>query len=147
MGRRRRLERVREGYGEAAWRRRGSECIRRRRWLYAMRKVEKPWKRRLEAVSIISGRMKWKDEMLDTGVWTHLAPAPIHAGHLQAVAPLGGFPTAAPQAIMQDRAAGVVGNAQVDIRVMQQLKWLEKMVYVCTFLLFMLFSRSSWVFV
>jgi hypothetical protein len=56
--------------------------------------------------------------MLDTGVRTHLALAPIHAGHLQAVAPLGGFPTAAPQAIMQDRAAGVVGNAQVDIRVM-----------------------------
>nr|ABB47402.1 hypothetical protein LOC_Os10g23280 [Oryza sativa Japonica Group] len=106
MERRRRLERVSEGYGEAAWRRRGSERIRGRRRLYAMRKIGG------------CQYYQWKDEMLDTGVRTHLALAPIHAGHLQAVAPLGGFPTAAPQAIMQDRAAGVVGNAQVDIRVM-----------------------------
>uniref|UniRef100_A0A0E0JJE0 Uncharacterized protein n=1 Tax=Oryza punctata TaxID=4537 RepID=A0A0E0JJE0_ORYPU len=74
--------------------------------------------------------------MLDIGVQTPHAPAAIHVVPLQAVAAPGGFPTAPPLAIMQEgsQAARVIGNAQVDNRVMQQLKWLEKMVYVCIFL-------------
>jgi hypothetical protein len=59
--------------------------------------------------------------MVDTGVQTPHAPTPIHAVPLMTVAPPGGFPTAAPLAIMQEgsQAAGVVGNAQVGNRVMQ----------------------------
>nr|BAD19473.1 hypothetical protein [Oryza sativa Japonica Group]BAD19583.1 hypothetical protein [Oryza sativa Japonica Group] len=78
---------------------------------------------------------QWEDEMVDTGVQTPHAPAPIHTVPLQAVAPPGGFPTT-PLPIRQDQATGV------DIRVMQQLKWLEKMVYVCIFLtLYAIFKK------
>uniref|UniRef100_A0A0E0JIQ3 Uncharacterized protein n=1 Tax=Oryza punctata TaxID=4537 RepID=A0A0E0JIQ3_ORYPU len=79
---------------------------------------------------------QWDDEMLDIGVQTPHAPAAIHVVPLQAVVAPGGFPTAPPLAIMQEgsQAARVIGNAQVDNRVMQQLKWHEKMVYVCIFL-------------
>ena len=77
--------------------------------------------------------------MEDTEVQTPTAPAPIHAVPLQALAAPGAFPTASPLAIIQEgsQAAGVVGNAQVDNAhntVLQQLRWIEKMVYVCMFL-------------
>jgi hypothetical protein len=76
-----------------------------------------------------------EDEMVDTEVQTPTAPAPIHAVLLQAVAPTIGFPTVGPLAIMQESSlvAGVVGNALVDNRVLQQPRWFEKMVYVCMF--------------
>ena len=73
--------------------------------------------------------------MEDTEVQTPAAPAP-----LQAVAQPGCFPTTAPLAIIQEgsQVVGVVGNAQVENRidngVLQQLRWIEKMVYVCIFL-------------
>uniref|UniRef100_A0A0D9VFE6 Uncharacterized protein n=1 Tax=Leersia perrieri TaxID=77586 RepID=A0A0D9VFE6_9ORYZ len=75
--------------------------------------------------------------MADNGFESSNAPA-IHAVPIKVVAP-----SAPPMAMMQENplasappmaAAGVVGNAQVDNRVMQQPKWLEKMVYVCIIL-------------
>ena len=78
--------------------------------------------------------------MEDTEVQTPTTHAPLQAVPLQAVAPPGGFPTTAPLAIIQEgsQAIGVVGNAQVenmiDNGVLQQLRWIEKMVYVCIFL-------------
>ena len=78
--------------------------------------------------------------MEDTKVQTPTTPTPLQVVPLQAVAPPGGFPTAAPLAIIQEgsHAAGVVGNAQVenriDNRILQQLRWIEKMVYVYIFL-------------
>ncbi|EEE53015.1 hypothetical protein OsJ_35720 [Oryza sativa Japonica Group] len=77
-----------------------------------------------DVLKMIQGKKKyyqWEDKMVDTGVQTPHAPTPIHAVPLMAVAPLGGFPTAAPLAIMQEgsQAAGIVGNAQVGNRVMQ----------------------------
>lgn len=76
---------------------------------------------------------------MDTEVQSPAAPAPIHAVPLQAVPAPGGFSAAAPLAIIQEGAhpAGGVGNAAVDNgdnRVMQQLRWIEKMVYFCMFL-------------
>jgi hypothetical protein len=82
--------------------------------------------------------------MEDTKVQTPIAFALIHAVPLQAVAAPGGFPTAAPLAIIQEgsQATGVVGNAQVDNRVLQQLRWIEKMIYVCMFLaLYAIFKK------
>uniref|UniRef100_A0A0E0M9Q7 Uncharacterized protein n=1 Tax=Oryza punctata TaxID=4537 RepID=A0A0E0M9Q7_ORYPU len=72
---------------------------------------------------------QWEDEILDIGVQTPHAPTAIHAVPLQAVATPGGFPTTPPLAIMQEgsQAAGATGNEQEYNRVMQQLKWLEKM--------------------
>ena len=78
--------------------------------------------------------------MEDTEVQTPTAPAPLQAVPLQAVAPPSGFPTAAPLDIIQEgsQAAGVVGNAQVknriNNRILQQLRWIENIVYVCIFL-------------
>ena len=69
--------------------------------------------------------------MEDTEVQTLTAPAP-----LQAVAPPGGFPTAAPLAIIQEgsQAARVAQvENRIDNRVLQQLRWIAKMVYVCIF--------------
>jgi hypothetical protein len=84
--------------------------------------------------------------MGDTEVQTPTAPAPIHAVPLQAVAAPGGFPTAAPLAIIQEgsQVAGVVGNAQVDNRVLQQLGGLKRWSMFACFLLCLLFSRSRW---
>ena len=68
---------------------------------------------------------------------TLIAPTPLQAVPLQAVAPPGGFPTAAPLAIIQEgsQAAGVAQvENRIDNRVLQQLRWIEKMVYVCIFL-------------
>lgn len=61
--------------------------------------------------------------MVDSAVQALHAPASMHAVPIQAVAPPGAFPTTL-----------TGGNAQVDNRVMQQIKWLEKLVYVCIFL-------------
>ena len=75
--------------------------------------------------------------MEDTEVQTLTAPAPLQAVPLQAVAPPGGFPTAAPLAIIQEgsQAARVAQvENRIDNRVLQQLRWIEKMVYVCIFL-------------
>ena len=75
--------------------------------------------------------------MEDTEVQTLAAPAPLQAVPLQAVAPPGGFPTTTPLAIIQEgsQAAGVVQvENRIDNRLLQQLRWIEKMVYVCTFL-------------
>ncbi|BAD87777.1 hypothetical protein [Oryza sativa Japonica Group] len=66
---------------------------------------------------------QWEDEMVDSAVHALHAPASMHAVPIQAVAPPGAFPTTL-----------TGGNAQVDNRVMQQIKWLEKLVYVCIFL-------------
>ena len=70
--------------------------------------------------------------MEDTEVQTPIAPAP-----LQVVAPPSGFLTAAPLAINQkdSQSAGVAQvENRIDNRVLQQLRWIEKMVYVCIFL-------------
>lgn len=72
--------------------------------------------------------------MMDSGMQSPTAPDPLQAVPLQAVAPPD------PLSMYQhgSNGAGVVGNAVVenrgDNRVMQQLRWLEKMVYVCIFL-------------
>jgi hypothetical protein len=44
--------------------------------------------------------------------------------------------TAAPLAIVQEdsQPARVVGNAVVEDRVLQQLRWIEKLVFMCIFL-------------
>ena len=70
--------------------------------------------------------------MEDTKVQIPTAPAPP-----QAVAPPSGFPTAAPLAIIQEgsQATGVAQvENRIDNRILQQLRWIEKMVYVCIFL-------------
>ena len=75
--------------------------------------------------------------MEDTEVQTPTAPAPLQVVPLQAVAPPIGFPTAAPLAIIQeDSQATRVAQVEnrIDNRVLQQLRWIEKMVYVCIFL-------------
>ena len=75
--------------------------------------------------------------MEDTEVQTPTTPAPLQAVPLQVVAPPGGFPTAAPLAIIQEgsQAARVAQvENRIDNRVLQQLRWIEKMVYVCIFL-------------
>ena len=75
--------------------------------------------------------------MEDTKVQTPTAPTPLQPIPLQAVAPPSGFPTVAPLAIIQEgsQAAGVAQvENRIDNRVLQQLRWIEKMVYVCIFL-------------
>ena len=75
--------------------------------------------------------------MEDTEVQTPIAPAPLQAVLLQAVAPPGGFSTIAPLAIIQEgsQATGVAQvENRIDNRILQQLRWIEKMVYVCIFL-------------
>ena len=75
--------------------------------------------------------------MEDTEVQTPTAPAPLQVVPLQAVAPPGGFPIVAPLAIIQEgsQTAGVAQvENRIDNRVLQQLRWIEKMVYVCIFL-------------
>jgi len=87
---------------------------------------------RLEDVSTISGRMRW-------GTAT-----PIQAVPLQAVAAPGGFPTAPPLAILQEgsQAAVVEGHAPMDKRVQQQLRRIEKLVYLCLVLaLYAIFKK------
>jgi hypothetical protein len=82
--------------------------------------------------------------MRDIEVQTTTVPAPIHAVPPQAVAPTAGFPTACPLVTIQEgsQTAGGVGNAQVDNKVLQQLRWIEKMVYVCMFLpLYAIFKK------
>ena len=75
--------------------------------------------------------------MEDTEVQTPTAPTPLQPVPLQAVAPPSGFPTVAPLAIIQEgsQAAGVAQvENRIDNRVLQQLRQIEKMVYVCIFL-------------
>ena len=75
--------------------------------------------------------------MEDTEVQTPTAPTPLQPVPLQAVAPPSGFPTVAPLAIIHEgsQAAGVAQvENRIDNRVLQQLRWIEKMVYVCIFL-------------
>jgi hypothetical protein len=78
---------------------------------------------------------QWEDEMVDFEVQTQTTPAPLHAVPLQAV-----IPGADQVAMYQEgsQAVGVVGNAVVenrgDNRVMQQLRWIEKLIYVCIFM-------------
>ncbi|XP_021307742.1 uncharacterized protein LOC8085670 [Sorghum bicolor] len=82
---------------------------------------------------------QWEDEMDQVA-----APAPLHAVPLQAVPPPAAISTAAPVALIQDgsQAAGHGGNAQDYSRVMQQLKWMEKMIFVCIFLaLYAIFKK------
>jgi hypothetical protein len=73
--------------------------------------------------------------MVDFEVQTQTTPAPLHAVPLQAV-----IPGADQVAMYQEgsQAVGVVGNAVVenrgDNRVMQQLRWIEKLIYVCIFM-------------
>ena len=74
--------------------------------------------------------------MEDTKVQTPTTPTPLQVVPLQAVAPPGGFPTAAPLAIIQEgsQAARVAQvENRIDNRVLQQLRWIAKMVYVCIF--------------
>ena len=78
---------------------------------------------------------QWEDEMVDFEVQTQTTPAPLHAVPLQVVI------SGADQVAMYQegsQAVGVVGNAVVenrgDNRVMQQLRWIEKLIYVCIFM-------------
>ena len=77
------------------------------------------------------------------------APAPLHAVPLQAVPPPAAISTAAPVALIQDgsQAAGHGGNAQDYSRVMQQLKWMEKMIFVCIFLALYAIFKKQFVYV
>ena len=74
--------------------------------------------------------------MEDTLVHPPKAPAPLQAIPLQAVAALAPISTTAPLAIIQEdsQSARTVGNAVVEDRVLQQLRWIEKLVFVCIFL-------------
>lgn len=80
--------------------------------------------------------------MVDTRVQASTTPAPLQAVALQAVPPPAAIQPSDPLAMYQNgsQAGGVVGNAVVENRrdngVMQQLRWLEKMVYVCIALAF-----------
>ncbi|XP_066336352.1 uncharacterized protein [Miscanthus floridulus] len=80
---------------------------------------------------------QWEDEMGETAT-------PIQAVPLQAVAAPGGFPTAPPLAILQEgsQAAVVEGHAPMDKRVQQQLRRIEKLVYLCLVLaLYAIFKK------
>ena len=71
--------------------------------------------------------------MEDTKVQTPTTPTPLQVVPLQAVAPPGGFSTIAPLAIIQEgsQATGVAQvENRIDNRILQQLRWIEKMVYV-----------------
>ena len=74
--------------------------------------------------------------MEDTVVQPPTAPAPLQAIPLQAVAAPAPISTVAPLAIIQEHSqpARVVGNAVVEDRVVQQLRWIEKLMFVCIFL-------------
>ena len=74
--------------------------------------------------------------MEDTVVQPPTAPAPLQAIPLQAVAAPAPISTVAPLAIIQEESqpARVVGNAVVEDRVIQQLRWIEKLVFICIFL-------------
>ena len=74
--------------------------------------------------------------MEDTVVQPPTAPAPLQAIPLQAVAAPAPISTVAPLAIIQEdsQPARVVGNAVVEDRVVQQLRWIEKLMFVCIFL-------------
>jgi hypothetical protein len=74
--------------------------------------------------------------MEDTVVHSPTTPAPLQAIPLQAVPAPAPISTAAPLAIVQEdsQPARVVGNAVVEDRVLQQLRWIEKLVFVCIFL-------------
>jgi hypothetical protein len=68
---------------------------------------------------------------------------PIQAVPLQAVVAPGGFPIA-PLAILQEgsQAAIVEGHAPMDKRVQQQLRRIEKLVYLCLVLaLYAIFKK------
>ena len=74
--------------------------------------------------------------MEDTVVQPPTAPAPLQAIPLQAVAAPAPISTVAHLAIIQEdsQPARVVGNAVVEDRVVQQLRWIEKLMFVCIFL-------------
>jgi len=74
--------------------------------------------------------------MEDTVVHPPKALAPLQAIPLQAVAAPAPISTVAPLAIVQEnsQSARIVGNAVVEDRVLQQLRWIEKLVFVCIFL-------------
>jgi len=80
---------------------------------------------------------QWEDEMGETATLIQAVP-------LQAVAAPGGFPTAPPLAILQEgsQAAVVEGHAPMDKRVQQQLRRIEKLVYLCLVLaLYAIFKK------
>lgn len=67
-------------------------------------------------------------------VQTPIASAPLHAVPIQAVAPPAAISTAAhaEALIQQDAQPAIQGNGAD--RVLQQLRWIKKLVFVCIFL-------------